>query len=949
MPEPRGGMTDDEILIRILVATQEAVKNLEQLNSHFNKFNASASKAKTGASQFGEAANKATSDTVSGAKAAGAGMDDLSKKIKNGTASMKEYSQAVRAGLVIPPATIKSLESISAMGSKSQWIPNVGAVRTAMEQIMQSVNVNSTKAGQILRNTFHNIPVQAIQTAERQINQSMMGIRGIVNNIFSDLKAAVQTFFGVTMAMMVFNAAKLVSDFFKSSIQAAKDFERETRELNLAEAILSRAGVDIVKKELDDLVDHLYSTYNKMLPKAEFQSITSEVAIMARDFGLAKEEIFKLVEVIAYLQVQNRLAGKEDIRASQLVDAIFDRRTRALSTYGIDVSEKALERVAIKNGLIEEGEALDDNTKRLAAIQSAYDATVGYQEEFLQSIDGTREQMVLLNQELLHVIKIDVGNWFLDMEFTALKALGTLRQLVDVWDDIFSRSEGQETDGRQSNVMAFLSVLNPLKLIHISILMIGTAIGTVVAGTTLFFDTLTRGESVWMAFSKAGQAASATIKQGLAEILDVMIPHVDSGLSEAMKGVSKWAWGIDIDEKRKGKEMQGEDTPTGERWESGDIDGEVSKLEDALKKMNDAILEAQLRLEQDMEEASIKLGRKMVDIDREYLKKREEAYLDFTKKIRDINASFDEKIRDIRQSSNESAQKFRNDELKREEDFQNKMKELKEKFLMDMDEALHARDARQVLRLIKQYNLDKTQLERRHELDKKQARREEEERQKKFKQEIADAERQRQLKLLQAEIEYQDKLEKLKREEEAEREAAKIAYQREIDDLHRKMHDRLELIAAGLVNEFNLTKDGLDAITELYKRYYENVRQIYESMNHMLSGRQNLTAPPTPTRKGGGGGGRVKGMAKGGALLANRPTNVVFGEAGAELATFIPLSKMGSGLSSMFGGLGGGEGGSNGGLQIDVTLSPDLEARIVNNTLNKASNIIAKVQREKRQ
>lgn len=949
MPDPRGGMTDEEIMIRILVATQEAVKNLEQLNSHFDRFNASASKAKTGASQFGEAANKATSDTVSGAKAAGAGMDDLSKKIKNGTASMKEYSQAVRAGLVIPPATIKSLESISAMGSKSQWIPNVGAVRTAMEQIMQSVNVNSTKAGQILRNTFHNIPVQAIQTAERQINQSMMGIRGIVHNIFSDLKAAVQTFFGVTMAMTVFNAAKLVSDFFKSSIQEARDFERETRELNLAEAILSKAGVDIVKKELDDLVNKLYNTYDRMLSKVEFQSITSEVSIMARDFGLAKDEIFKLIEVIAYLQVQNRLAGKEDIRASQLVDAIFDRRTRALSTYGIDVSEKALERVALQNGIIKEGEALDENTKRLAAIQSAYDATVGYQDEFMSSIEGTREQLVLQNQEMLKLIRIDVGNWFLDVEFSALQMLNTVKELIVVLDHLSdSTGKTQKFSNFLLGIWDFITA--GLRLVVAGAIAVGTIIAAGIGAWMVFIHSLQSGTTLVDALKQAQTVAIQALGRGFLWFFDWIIGQADNKFNRWLKERAK-ILGLDIDLHREQKSApppDPPDTPTGERWESDELDEEAKKLEDALKKMNDAILEAQLKLEQDMEEASIKLGRKMVDIDREYLKKREEAYLDFTKKIRDINASFDEKIRDIRQSSNESAQKFRNDELKREEDFQNKMKELKEKFLMDMDEALHARDARQILRLIKQYNLDKTQLERRHELDKTQARREEEERQIKFKQEIADAERQRQLKLRQAEIEYRDKLEKLKREEEAEREAAKIAYQREIDDLHRKMHDRLELIAAGLVNEFNLTKDGLDAITKLYMRYYENVRQIYEAMNHMLSGRQNLTAPSAPPRGSSGGGGGMR-MAKGGALLANRPTNVVFGEAGAELATFIPLSKMGSGLSSMFGGLGGGDGGSNGGLQIDVTLSPDLEARIVNNTLNKASNIIAKVQREKRQ
>ena len=50
---------------------------------------------------------------------------------------------------------------------------------------------------------------------------------------------------------------------------------------------------------------------------------------------------------------------------------------------------------------------------------------------------------------------------------------------------------------------------------------------------------------------------------------------------------------------------------------------------------------------------------------------------------------------------------------------------MREKFLMDLDDALHARDARQILKLIKQYELDKLQAERDYALKQEAAKKDE--------------------------------------------------------------------------------------------------------------------------------------------------------------------------------------------------------------------------------
>lgn len=89
-------------------------------------------------------------------------------------------------------------------------------------------------------------------------------------------------------------------------------------------------------------------------------------------------------------------------------------------------------------------------------------------------------------------------------------------------------------------------------------------------------------------------------------------------------------------------------------------------------------------------------------------------------------------------------------------------------------------------------------------------------------------------------------------------------------------------------------------------------------------------------------------FAEGGAIIADKPTTAIFGEAGRELATFTPLDKTGKDVNKVFGdtaGLGGG--GMSGRLLIEMLLSPDLEARITENTLSEAAGIVTQITRAK--
>ena len=391
-------------------------------------------------------------------------------------------------------------------------------------------------------------------------------------------------------------------------------------------------------------------------------------------------------------------------------------------------------------------------------------------------------------------------------------------------------------------------------------------------------------------------------------------------------------------------DKKAQDTPTSPKTVGGIVvEDDLAK---ALEKMNKEILDAQLKLAQDMEDAAIDMGRKLVDIDIEYSRKRADAQRDYANKIADINRSYNETILDIKVKQQTDEAKAKQDELDKERQFQNDMLELKENYLMSLDDALHNRDARQILKLQAQYELDKLQAERKHGLDQQSAADEAKVRKQTYAEDRRRAESDRKAKLAEAQRDLADKLAQLEIERKREIADANLDYERKKQDLERAMHDRLNIVAANLVQEFNLTKTGLDAIAKLYGKYYSYVAGLYAAMQKMVSGTGgNISAPVIGTQNDPRRG-RGFGAAEGGTFIANRPTTITFGEAGLERATFTPLGRMGRDVNKTFTNVSGS--GGEGKISIELLLSPDLESRIVSNTLNQTAEVFSRTMRGQR-
>ena len=725
---------------------------------------------------------------------------------------------------------------------------------------------------------------------------------GATSGLFS-LRNVARTALGTFEAMAIFFLTQLVGQAIKKTIDSISQLEQSLIKLTIAEKAISKAGVDITPQQLSSIIKDVAAAY-ETVSKIDAAKMVSNLAVLTKDLQLTAKEYRDLAMAIPLVAQQ---AGVSIDSATEQVINGLTKSGRGWADLGITVDAEIIKQKAVAEGLV--------------ATRAEYEAL-------------TAEQKQNVEVQALISILLENTNANLEEQSNYLNTIeGQTKSANAQWEDLLS------TLGRiaRPTTILFLKEINTT--------------------LTSMNDWLDTNEKNWNEWS-ANVAYAVVITSGFVKMMyhpttTNFFTEIPKLLEEAGNAYRE-AMGL-----AKGLDDIGQDTPTGAKEEpQGSLEQDQEDLQKALEKMNDEILEAQLKLAQDLEDAQTDLERKRLDITTEYAKKRTDVEREYASKVADINSDYRNRIAEINSQQAEANQQARNDELEREAKFQEQMRQLKERFLMDLEDALHARDARQVLRLIKQYNLDKAQAEREHALEQETAQREQEERNSKFSRERADAERDRKAKLADAQREYADKLAKLKADEEAERAAAELAYQRKIQDLEREMQNRLEIVAANLIAEFNLTKDGLDAILALYQKYYSEIAGIYAAMNAMLAGQQNLLSGGNKSggsllsNKSGKGGSSVRGgFAEGGSMIANKPTTVTFGDNNGEfeLATFTPLQHAGKDMNKVFSSVAGGSSDGMGGtLELSLLLSPDLEARITRNTLDSVGQVITKVSRSKR-
>ena len=358
--------------------------------------------------------------------------------------------------------------------------------------------------------------------------------------------------------------------------------------------------------------------------------------------------------------------------------------------------------------------------------------------------------------------------------------------------------------------------------------------------------------------------------------------------------------------------------------------------EHATKKAKDAVFDAQ----QDMIESTARLkrefGDKMGDITRDTVESQQDAWIDYNRSLEDIDRdAYEDRVRAIVE--------YQQEEIRLREDHEIDMRRMEEQYLFDLEDAVRERDARAVLLLQRRYNTERKKAEEDFGVAQKRLKEE-------HKLELAEIERQRQLKRQQRYIQYQEELADIALQEQRKREDARLWLDRARRDLEASINARLQRIAAGLVAEYKLNYDQINALNKLLVAEYgpggyveqliKYYRALVASMPPMVPGGGSgwsgmPTASPTAAASTGySAGGGIYARQFGGSLIATGPTLLRVGEGVPERVDVSRLS--GPRLP------GGGNGGKVQ-IEMNVRADPRLIVETVEKTMSEVADVIVRV------
>lgn len=735
---------------------------------------------------------------------------------------------------------------------------------------------------------------QVGQSAEKMGTQAESGTKKAVRGI-----DAMRIALGVLVSMLIFQVIQAISTVFTQFLFNIRETELAIYNLVNAERRLSEAGVDVTPKGLQETIDSVQKLV-PILSQIQAEELVSRIATnVAPSLKLTNEQIKQMAEATALLYVRNKALGKsfEEVE-SQITNAFLTGKVSVgINNLGVKISDQIVKDEALRLGLVKT-------------------------EEEFNSLTGEMESQIKAAAMLSVVYKNATGD---------IESVGEYMETAD--------AQIERSKTAWSNLLTVA----------------GEAFGPFIAQG---MEMIAHALEVMIFLLEKGKPALlfwAAALVGLADTMRDLPQYLKLGGGQDFFGNFKENFDSVVE---KFKEFENiADTPTSaidefqESLDSFDADKFAQEVEDIHTDM-----------EQAYEDLNEKLAEKQADLDLEYQRKAADAQQDYQRKVQDINRDAEREIAALKD-------KQREEDLRAEQDYQLKLWELRMRFLMDLEDALHARDARQVIRLMKQYAIDKEALERKKNLDDQH--REEDQRNA-----LEDIEIKRQQRLEDARIEYAQKLQDQQTAKQREIDDLNQWYAREQADIQTNIQRKLEALIQGWIEEQKLTEQNAAQVYAILSSYFGPgglTDSLYAYMASQLATMSAMASTMSGYSAGGGlanggyspggglglgsAGGSVGGMgsvgarrprfAEGGSMLATRPTTVTFGEAGAELAQFTPIGRTGQDVNKLFMGNTGGGDGMDGTLMVELLLSPDLEARVVDASLNGVANILTKIRRTK--
>ncbi len=688
-------------------------------------------------------------------------------------------AEAYRAKIDAIKVQIKTLAEQSKMSFKdiAEGMKSAFAKETMAK--VDPINMDAVRSAKAAISDFGKSTTTALSEIQKEAGQTGQSFRlfGVeINNVGSLAKVVLLGIFGVSVMQMFRNLINTIQEATK----AGYEFAKAIFQLEVGARALQRAGVDVTIEQIYEQIGTLQERF-KIFTTKDLVVGTAAFLNLNRDMGFTREQLFKLQDAIATLAVVNGRAMDEVQRTVAL--ALSSGYTEGLQRLGVSINRVNIAQEAARLGFAKSYMSLTEQQRALATYNLIIQKTAVYQDDLTKyydtapgAIDRTKTSFQELKNQMGLLIATNLGlflrdiNRMLDQVNSAIDRLkGTkfveyLTDVASAWDKIAKMGD---------DAYKALNVL-------------GDRITALGAGILLLIPPL---GAVLIAIGRIIKT-SAELKGGI--LGDETVGETERQAKKIEEAVSNALENLETFQKEYGNKVK---------------DYEKDYLRD-LEKLERDNARRRIELARD-------LARDLAKIERDGIQKREDLQRDYYNRLRDIDVKLGQDIAEenakyaleIAQTNRESAirraeleAQYRENEKKAEIRFQEDMRRLREGFLFDLEDALHERDARQVLRLIRQYNLQKTQTERQFEIEK-------DERARAFRLEMQQLEAQRQERLRILAEEHAARIASLQAQAAYERELAARKYAEDKAELERQLEEqKQERIAKALEAEEELKR-----------------------------------------------------------------------------------------------------------------------------------------------
>lgn len=739
----------------------------------------------------------------------------------------------------------------------------------------------------------------------------------------------VRTALGTLTAVGIFQFLSLITKSFQDAVKASRELEDSMFRLSNVERILSQAGTEIslsgLKKGIQEIKD-LFPIFSQ----EDVTQLVAQVAISTKELGLSQKQIIDLSKAIAILNIRSTEEETASATAQKVISSLITDNARGIASLGLSFNENTMQIKGMEMGIV-------TATHKLADLSNEEKAQIKFA-VLLQNTSGELSNVGDYLDTNTAKLKENAASWH-----DLLTSIGSIfTSLTPLFSPLLQFIQ----DG-VNGFKAMLVVVFALREAVTEFRKIYTS-----AITDLSLNPVERLKKVVEGFKNIPNE----LKTNMGNWFEGMFP------AGAPANAPEWF------KKLFGDFTQDVDTATGavDNFQNGINSIDTSKASDAIEDLIKSLIDLQKKMAEAEAEFQLKLSR----FDEDTAREREQI-------VEDYNLNVEQTTRQFALRRQEAEEKYRQRELEAERRFQENLRQLREKFLYNLEDALRERDARQVLRLIDSYNMEKDQMIREEQL-RKQAAAEQ------HALEMAELKREEEERLRVMAEEFQLKIQRYDEESAIKRQRMIEDHAIEMQKLEEQKEEILQKAAEKIAEEYGLNAEGAKALYDLLAKYYGSdgalaqltaqgysamlgqstafLAQIaaviaqYQSMLSAVASNPFLPtgitpAGTTPTPIGNSPQG-TQGYASGGQFVATKPRNILVGEGGEpELVTVTPLSKLAS-MRSHSQAVNGADGldGRNGDFRIalDMNLSPDLEARVVQKSLDGAATVVERINRGKR-